>query len=79
VKPPRKTLGKAGTQGTKPLPGGAGVAARPFPIHLFNARDGLRDLGAKIAAGFLNILCVRTVEKFALRVVGNPWRLLAFF
>jgi len=38
VKPPRKTLGKAGTQGTKPLPGGAGVAARPFPIHLFNAR-----------------------------------------
>ena len=36
-------------------------------------------LGAKIAAGFLNILCVRTVEKFALRVVGNLWRLLAFY
>ncbi len=38
MKPPRKTVGKAGTKGTKPLPGGAGVAARPFPIHLFNAR-----------------------------------------
>ena len=37
-------------------------------------RDGLRGLGPKIAAGFLNISCVRTVEKFALRVVGNPRR-----
>jgi len=28
---------------------------------------------------FLNIFPFRTVENFALRVVGNRWQLLAFF
>jgi hypothetical protein len=46
MKSPRKTLGKAGTKGTKPLPDGAGIAVRPFPIHLFNAAfDAPHDLG----------------------------------
>lgn len=33
MKPPRKTVGKAGTQGTKPLPDGVGIAVRPFPVQ----------------------------------------------
>jgi hypothetical protein len=42
----RQNVGKAGTQGTKPLPDGAGIAVRPFPIHLFNAAfDAPHDLG----------------------------------
>ena len=46
MKPPRQNVGKAGTQGTKPLPDGAGIAVRPFPIHLFNAAfDAPHDLG----------------------------------
>ena len=43
MKPPRKTVGKAGT---KPLPDGAGIAVRAFPIHLFDAAfDAPHDLG----------------------------------
>jgi len=46
MKPPRQNVGKAGTQGTKPLPDGAGIAVRPFPIHRFNAAfDAPHDLG----------------------------------
>jgi hypothetical protein len=46
MKPPRQNVGKAGTKGTKPLPNGAGMAVRPFPIHLFNAAfDAPHDLG----------------------------------
>jgi hypothetical protein len=46
MKPPRQNVGKAGTKGTKPLPDGAGIAVRPFPIHLFNAAfDAPHDLG----------------------------------
>ncbi|MCX6939984.1 MAG: hypothetical protein NTX09_04460 [Verrucomicrobia bacterium] len=46
MKPPRQNVGKAGTQGTKPLPDGVGIAVRPFPIHLFNAAfDAAHDLG----------------------------------
>ncbi len=46
MKPPRQNVGKAGTQGTKPLPDGAGIAVRPFPIHRFNAALGApHDLG----------------------------------
>ena len=46
MKPPRKTAGKAGTKGTKPMPDGVGIAVRPFQIHLFNAAfDAPHDLG----------------------------------
>jgi hypothetical protein len=46
MKPPRQNVGKAGTQGTKPLPDGAKIAVRPFPIHRFNAAfDARHDLG----------------------------------
>ena len=46
MKPPRQNVGKAGTKGTKPLPDGAGIAVRPFQIHLFNAAfDAPHDLG----------------------------------
>lgn len=38
MKPPRQNVGKAGTQGTKPLPDGVGIAVRPFPIRILNAR-----------------------------------------
>jgi hypothetical protein len=38
MKPPRRTVGKAGTKGTKPLPDGAGIAVRPFPVQLFTVR-----------------------------------------
>jgi hypothetical protein len=40
--------------------------------------SGLSDLGPKIAAGFFKHLVCPTVENFALRVIGNLWRLLAF-
>ena len=46
MKPPRQNVGNAGTKGTKPLPDGAGIAVRPFQIHLFNAAfDAPHDLG----------------------------------
>lgn len=46
MKPPRQNVGKAGTQGTKPLPDGAGIAVRPFAIHLFDAAfNAPHDLG----------------------------------
>jgi hypothetical protein len=46
MKPPRQNVGKAGTQGTKPLPDGAKIAVRPFPIHRFNAAfDARHDRG----------------------------------
>jgi hypothetical protein len=46
MKPPRQNVDKAGTKGTKPLPDGAGIAVRPFPIYLFNAAfDAPHDLG----------------------------------
>lgn len=46
MKPPRQNVGKAGTKGTKPLPDGAGIAVRPFQIHLFDAAfDAPHDLG----------------------------------
>lgn len=33
MKPPRQNVGKAGTQGTKPLPDGVGIAVRAFPVQ----------------------------------------------
>ena len=49
MKPPRKTVGKAGTQGTKPLPDSVRIAVRPFPIHLFDAAfDAPHDLGERL-------------------------------
>lgn len=45
MKSPRKTVGKAGTKGTKPLPDGGGIAVRAFPIHLFDATLDAHDLG----------------------------------
>ena len=46
MKPPSKTVGKAGTKGTKSLPDGAAVAVRPFPINLFKPAFGSpHDLG----------------------------------
>ena len=62
MKPPRQNVGKAGTQGTKPLPDGAGIAVRPFPIHRFNAAfDAPHDLGE-----------ILTPEQMAARVPLAP-------
>jgi len=65
MKPPRQNVGKAGTKGTKPLPDGAGIAVRPFQIHLFNAAfDAPHDLGE-----------ILTPEQMAAKVPrGGRWK-----
>ncbi len=59
----------------KKLATGVGRVKESFPRKVVS---GLLDPGPKIAAGFLKNCPFQNVEKFALRVVGNLWRLLAF-
>ena len=56
--------------------GGGRGSKESFPPKVVS---GLCELRPFPAFGFLNNFSFRTVENFALRVVGNLWQLLAFF
>jgi hypothetical protein len=64
----------------KKLATGVGRVKESFPRKVVSGLldPGPKIAGPKIAAGFLKNCPFQNVEKFALRVVGNLWRLLAF-